>query len=748
MSELRRRKLKSSSHLKEKPKNGVGNSSIPVGVESRTPWLQLVTVLVGFSVACYVGYKYALYVKELHENDMWFSNIGQVEREISFRTESGLYFSYYKQLVLAPSITKGLYDLSHDNTTEHLRTINILERFNIYQEVILAVLYRTIPGIQESVEYVYFYINSVFALHALYIVALYCTAWILSGSWLAGLLATCFYIFNKDDTTRIVYTIPLRESFGFPFLFTQMAFITYFLKRDIGRLAQVACVLGIALNSFFFTLVWQFAQFILLLQCFAFFGVYSLGFTPKHKVKILYVVVIGSLLLVCAMMFGNDMMLCSLALSFSIAALVIMGVQKEPYAPNPTLLIRLVKLVLNIVLVLFLMFALTALIKTILNVESDEHIFKFVKAKLGYDIGRDFDSLLYLCEPAFQMLPRETYQRLTSGIVFPCYVVSVVTCLALLAYTVIRNWRYDAASAASLYFGDKIHIMTLFLSSEPSDDNFPSVTIPSPTVLNTATTTPPTVLNEQPELVYCTIQTVLYGAMAVTTLRFKFLWTPHMCVFGAGTLCHQGFWRFVLERAGINKPSVCKVLGHIVPAFLIAVVLSVRLKPALEELKELREFHDPDTVELMNWIKTSTPPGSSFTGSMQLLAGVKLCTDRHVTNHPHYENKFLRMRTKQVYQVYARRTPQEVHEILITHGANYVILENSICYSRMRRGCKLSDILDMDNGHVIEGGQPREGSRDPSVPRFCDAIKRDDSAFRRYFRLVFENRTFYMYKVL
>ena len=30
----------------------------------------------------------------------------------------------------------------YDNKTEHLRTINILERFNIYQEVILGVLYR------------------------------------------------------------------------------------------------------------------------------------------------------------------------------------------------------------------------------------------------------------------------------------------------------------------------------------------------------------------------------------------------------------------------------------------------------------------------------------------------------------------------------------------------------------------------------------------------------------------------------
>ena len=31
----------------------------------------------------------------------------EVEREISFRTETGLYYSYYKQMVLAPSVTQG-----------------------------------------------------------------------------------------------------------------------------------------------------------------------------------------------------------------------------------------------------------------------------------------------------------------------------------------------------------------------------------------------------------------------------------------------------------------------------------------------------------------------------------------------------------------------------------------------------------------------------------------------------------------
>ena len=44
----------------------------------------------------------------------------------------------------------------------------------------------------------------------------------------------------------------------------------------------------------------------------------------------------------------------------------------------------------------------------------------------------------------------------------------------------------------------------------------------------------------------------------------------------------------------------------------------------------------------------TTPKTASFSGSMQLLAGVKLCTGRPITNHPHYEDKGLRKRTKEV----------------------------------------------------------------------------------------------------
>lgn len=64
--------------------------------------------------------------------------------------------------------------------------------------------------------------------------------------------------------------------------------------------------------------------------------------------------------------------------------------------------------------------------------------------------------------------------------------------------------------------------------------------------------------------------------------------------------------------------------------------------------EEMYEFWDPDTVELMEWIQNFTPPTAVFAGSMQLLAGVKLCTNRHITNHPHYEDGWLRNRTHQV----------------------------------------------------------------------------------------------------
>ena len=139
-----------------------------------------------------------------------------MEREISFRTEQGLYYSYFKQvwinfgeifwilsfpqLVKAPSLSEGLRQLQLDNKTESVNTINILHRwdfwqifflsgfelvwieiifvqiwkqfrpfhrFNVHQEVVLAALYKIYSF---RLSPIFFYTYAVFALQVIIII--------------------------------------------------------------------------------------------------------------------------------------------------------------------------------------------------------------------------------------------------------------------------------------------------------------------------------------------------------------------------------------------------------------------------------------------------------------------------------------------------------------------------------------------------------------------------------------------------
>ena len=57
-----------------------------------------------------------------------------------------------------------------------------------------------------------------------------------------------------------------------------------------------------------------------------------------------------------------------------------------------------------------------------------------------------------------------------------------------------------------------------------------------------------TSLKRRPEVVYHLVQTFFFTFMAVTTLRFKFLWMPHICIVAAGIICSQDLWSFLLSK--------------------------------------------------------------------------------------------------------------------------------------------------------------------------------------------------------
>ncbi|KFP76883.1 PREDICTED: probable C-mannosyltransferase DPY19L3 [Acanthisitta chloris] len=669
----------------------------------------ILSVTVGGIVAISLGLLTSVYVATLHENDLWFSNIKEVEREISFRTECGLYYSYYKEMIQAASIQQGLHGLVYDNKTESVRTINILERMNVYQEVFLSILYRILP-IQQYLEPVYFYIYTLFGLQAVYVIALYVTSWLLSGTWLSGLLAACWYITNRVDTTRVEFTIPLRENWALPFFAVQVAAITYLLRTHLQPVQERLTLLAVFLATFLFSLTWQFNQFMMLIQALALFILDCFDLLPTAKVTWLYVIQLSALLLVCVLQFFNSMILGSLLISFNASVLIARTIQKN--LKKGGLLNRLGKLLLHVLLVLCLTLLINKFIKKILTLESDEHIFKFLKAKFGFGATRDFDANLYLCEEAFGLLPLNTFSRLSDTLLFYIYIF-VLFLLAVAAVIVAFRNLSGSNQVQSM---EKMEECTVTL---------------------------------KPDAAYSLVHTVLFGCLALSTMRMKYLWTSHMCVFASFGLCSTEVWKLILKCLHIYTSQRTQVIKYSIPIMTL-LYISYKFWPGImDELSELREFYDPDTVELMNWIKSNTPNTAVFAGSMQLLAGVKLCTGRTLTNHPHYEDKNLRERTKQIYQIYAKRAPEEVHSILRSFGTDYVILEDSICYERRHsRGCRLRDLLDRANGHIMDGVGENEPDLKPSLyPRFCEEIKKNLPSYTVHFTRVFQNKTFHVYKL-
>ncbi|XP_061561146.1 probable C-mannosyltransferase DPY19L3 [Phycodurus eques] len=673
-------------------------------------WRCIVWTSMGWSVSVGLGLLCCMYMATLHENDLWFSNIKEVEREISFRTECGLYYSYYKQLLNAPSIQEGFSELIHDNLTESKRTINLLQRMNIYQEVFLSVLYRLLP-IQSYLEPMYFYIYSVFSLQAVYVMALYLTAWLLSGSWVAGALAAVWYILNRVDTTRVEFTISLRENWSLPFLALQVSAITCYLRPQLGTLQQKVMVWLMYVCSLCFCVTWQFNQFIFLVQALVVYTLDCVDVLTTAQVTTLYLVQVSALLSVWLLQFFNAMILGSLVLSFIVAALIVRHFHRS--LKTGSVLVRVFKLIIHSTAVLLLTFTLNFTAKKVLRLRSDEHIFKFIKSKFAWGPTRDFDANLYLCEEAFGALPLDTLERLSATLLLGPYALTLVLIGGNLALVALRNLRPKGGAAERKAEG------------------------------------PAAAASFRPDVAYNLLHTIFYGLLAFSTMRMKYIWTGHMCAVAAYGVCGRDVWTILLRALRCNTKFIVRLVRYAAP-LAVMVFLYYKFWPKMvEELSDLREFYDPDTVELMTWISTKTPERAVLAGSMQLLAGIKLCTGRVITNHPHYEDKDLRDRTKQVYQVYARRSPQEIHSILQSLGADYVVLENSICYERRhRRGCRLRDLLDLANGHIMDGEGDNEADLVAAAqPRFCDAVKTDSPEYSALFKRTFQNKTFHVYRV-
>ncbi|KFD68846.1 hypothetical protein M514_13918 [Trichuris suis] len=719
LTSVRRRKKNSvsanvSSAVGEKPSLAVPSSSLAPRLLPRLYRLSvyICCVLVVIASGCFLAY----YAHMSHENLLWFSKLREVEREISMRTERGLYYSYYKQLVHSPSLLQGLRELIKDPVTEHSHTINVLHRFNIYQEVMLALIYRLTP-LKRFFEPILFYTDASFAFGGFGLAMLCCLTYSLSGSVLASLLCSSFFLNHLMYATRVAGFGNLRENYALPVFWMQNLFVCIFIRGERTSKGQSPCLrCALLLSTFFFALFWQFNQFLLLLQALVLYCLAVLRLIPLGKVFFIYGVYVITILALYVIQFGQPMILGSIVASFTPAAMLSLSLFRR-WTHSGGIVTGFLKTTVQVVFTILITALAKLGIRTIFQLEADDHIYKFLFSKLGFGSARDFESRLYLCHAGFSFLSNDFFVDTTKSTLFPLYMVMLVGCFFVIGKDLLMKW-----CDLNMLTGER----------------------------KAASKYPLEFFQRRVDLAFLVFQSAFSGLLCMMAARMVYIWMPQMCVLASCVLGDTDLWKSVIRLTKLRRYVNVKAIQAVLLLAAITYNIALFYPDYKETMEELREFYDPDTVDLMYWIGNSTAPHASFAGSMQLLAGVKCCTGRHITNHPHFEDKRLRDRTKEIYQIYGKRTAEQVYYLLKKYDTHYLILENSICYENPKHGCSLAEIIDLENGHVPEGseGPPLPGLTHTRVPRFCRAIMEMGGSFDRFFRIMFKNRTFKVYQLL
>ncbi|CAK9293437.1 unnamed protein product [Gordionus sp. m RMFG-2023] len=693
-----------------------------------------------FITAIVFGCIHSYYIYTLFENDRHFSHLSNLERELSFRSEMGLYYSYYKQLVHAPSYNVGLKLLLNDKLTEYPNKINIIKKFNIYPEVISALLYRIFNhtinnyfntnliecwaisrGQHASVEScvgfgepIYFYVYTVCGMVAITTFSLFLCGYLLSDSFIGSIMVVCAFFYNHSEATRVMWTIPLRESFGYPLFILQSLLVTQVLKtRDKAISKRKPLFLMTTLSTFAFLLTWQFGPFILFTQVSSLF---ALNIVCANKYRNLnstlyglVVVHFASLLLAWIFLFFNNAIITSLYLCAIISMLICLFCQncftdhKESSLPGAKHIPQsLVQMIGRMIIFGLVYCAIVIIIKYSLNFtfryKDDSHVYEILKGK--FSNYKNFHTMLYTCSAEFDFLSKQTYINLTRTALLPASLVAAFLSL-IQCFTVSSYNKGDESSTPKQTSNKNLKSKLEQLLIAQADLHF------------------------YPEVYFTSFQAIIFLCLASIIMRLKLLATPHLCLLSSVLANHQLLIDLLPKK--IKRSMLTKFFIKSAAIALLAIMSLEGIKNIHKEQSHLGEYINLPQEEMINWIVRNTAEDKAFAGPMSVMANIKLSADRPIINNPFYEDTNMRKITKGIYTLYSRKPLKVVHALLQNMSAYYAVVEDNWCFYQSSDECTLPSIWDLED--------VKNRRREPAC--ILLRTKNHDS---KYFETVFENR--------
>uniref|UniRef100_A0A6A7FYY3 C-mannosyltransferase DPY19L1 n=3 Tax=Hirondellea gigas TaxID=1518452 RepID=A0A6A7FYY3_9CRUS len=631
-----------------------------------------------------------MHTSSLFENDRRFSHLSDLEREMSFRTEMGFYYSHYKMMVEAPSFLSGLNRLLHNNITEYPNVVNSLQRFNVMPEVVIAGLYRGLITVSRWAELelqtcyrvtresglppvwscdgvavpANFYLSCAWCMAGLTAAFIFLAGAQLSRTLAGGLLAAACFFFNHENATRVMWTPPLRETFAFPFSLLLNIIVTEVLRNPRRHYSQW---LFVSVASYFYLVSWQFSQFTIIITIMVVYFFHTIELIkPLPMLLILFGCCLGFANCLVSM-FANRMMMTSY-LAGCLIAMFLMYVTLENifnWLPPP-----FNKSIQAAFIVLSTMAAKMEL-SNWLGTEEDTHVYNILRSK--FTNFTDFDTKLYTCADEYDFLPRKTILQLSQTFLIPLVSV-VVGAVGSNTITKIKKHIFDS-------------------------------------VKNGTELLPRMWQEVDPGIMYNIAMLIAYFVLSWLIMRLKLFMTPQLCIVAA-LVTSKKYFKFM------NKKEVF----YATMALILAVMTVKGARNIQDQRSHRGQYRNPGLEELLVWVETETTPQSVFAGTMPTMANLMLSTRRPIVNHPHYETAEVRRRTKIVYSVFSRRKPQVVYDGLLKLQVNYLVLDEKWCFRSSKPGCSMLDLWDVE--------EPQYKQREALCPKL---YKHSPAPFHRVF---------------